>query len=403
MTSRSAVSTIIGYFYQFDLSILSILELENDEDVVDLECIEDVDICSADETTAIQCKYYEKSEYNHSVIKPAIVYMLDHYGSSGASDTSKINYVLKGYFRSGQEKFPDQLDLVFLKEHFLSWTENGKMRQKHSELGLSDDDLKEFLSKLTIDVNAPRMEDQLNDVMKKFAEIFECTPFSAEYYYYVSALGVIKELSTSHDASRRRISKKDFLRRIDTSKVLFDEWFVRQKGRAKYFNNLRNEYFSSLNLSYSERLFVIHIDSTVYSRSELKDVLNEIFRKYSKISKRSLQNFSPSVLILGLDEGELVAVKQDLHNEGVSFVDGYDFKGAVFDPNSFLRDAKFEIGPVLRFFNSLDDAIKAFETTKVSRKVFEFFVESPVVDLADSSVGKVEIQLPDFREIKHII
>ena len=76
MTDRSAVDTIRGYFYQFDLSILSILRLKSPEDSVEIECTEDVDIRTATDVTATQCKYYAKTEYNHSVIKDAVKHMV---------------------------------------------------------------------------------------------------------------------------------------------------------------------------------------------------------------------------------------------------------------------------------------------------------------------------------------
>lgn len=81
MADRNAVSTILGYFYQFDRSILTLLSLTSYDDCVAIECIEDVDVYTATEVTAVQCKYYEKSEYNHSIIKPAIMFMLAHFRS----------------------------------------------------------------------------------------------------------------------------------------------------------------------------------------------------------------------------------------------------------------------------------------------------------------------------------
>ena len=76
---RSAVDTLTGYFYQFDQSILEILNLSSLEDSVAIECIEDIDVKTATELSAIQCKYYSKSEYNHSVIKKAVMHMLNHF------------------------------------------------------------------------------------------------------------------------------------------------------------------------------------------------------------------------------------------------------------------------------------------------------------------------------------
>jgi hypothetical protein len=64
MSNRSADSTIKGYFYQFDFTILQILNA-SDNDEITVEGIEDVDISNINETIAIQCKYYESTEYNH--------------------------------------------------------------------------------------------------------------------------------------------------------------------------------------------------------------------------------------------------------------------------------------------------------------------------------------------------
>ncbi len=54
-----ALDTLTGYFYQFDQSILEILNLSSLEDSVAIECIEDIDVKTATELSAIQCKYYQ--------------------------------------------------------------------------------------------------------------------------------------------------------------------------------------------------------------------------------------------------------------------------------------------------------------------------------------------------------
>ncbi|MBS6397607.1 MAG: hypothetical protein KH452_10745 [Clostridiales bacterium] len=76
MKDRSAVSTLKGYFYQFDFTILQLLKLEHMTDKIMVEGIEDVDVTSADNKIAIQCKYYEGTEYSHSVISEAVKYLL---------------------------------------------------------------------------------------------------------------------------------------------------------------------------------------------------------------------------------------------------------------------------------------------------------------------------------------
>ena len=47
MTDRSAIDTIVGYFYQFDKTILDILNSDNEQTIV-FEGIEDIDLISPD-------------------------------------------------------------------------------------------------------------------------------------------------------------------------------------------------------------------------------------------------------------------------------------------------------------------------------------------------------------------
>ena len=76
---RSAEKTIKGYYYQFDYSIIKVLELPDDNDTICIEGVEDVDITDESNVIFHQCKCYESSEYVHSKITPAIRQMICHY------------------------------------------------------------------------------------------------------------------------------------------------------------------------------------------------------------------------------------------------------------------------------------------------------------------------------------
>jgi hypothetical protein len=78
MTDRSATATIKGYFYQFDQTIVRLLEASKQASVT-VEGIEDIDLDGGDKSAFVQCKYYEGTEYNHSVIKDAVIHMLRHF------------------------------------------------------------------------------------------------------------------------------------------------------------------------------------------------------------------------------------------------------------------------------------------------------------------------------------
>ncbi len=120
MSNRSATDTIKGYFYQFDYSILKLLNLSNDTDEIVVEGIEDVDVSTASETIAVQCKYYSKTEYNHSVISKPIRLMLSHYKNIPSKQKLKIKYHLYGHYKSGHNKLTLPIDVAFLKDKFLN-------------------------------------------------------------------------------------------------------------------------------------------------------------------------------------------------------------------------------------------------------------------------------------------
>lgn len=404
MTDRSAVSTISGYFYQFDRSILSILGLTGANDSVAIECIEDIDVHTATETTAVQCKYYEKSEYNHSVIKPAIMFMLAHFKAGLTAGRPAIQYQLSGHFASGQEKLVLPFDIGFLKTNFLTTVSKEKTVKKHEELEVSDAELEDFLKLLSIDVNAAKFEDQFQAIIEKLVKQFSCSPFAAEYFYYNSALRVIKELAIEPDEALRVTTKAAFIKRIDTSSYLFDEWFITKLGAAKYYRGLRNEFFASgVNVSPADRLFIIHPAGDTYNRNAVKTLLKTISRKYSKLSKRDAKPFSPYVLLVGIDDSELAGLKQDLHNEDVRFVDGYDFKGAQFDAGSISRPATASAGPALRLFCDLAEARQTFLSFQRSREIYEFYRSEPVEDFGDAAISHIRFQIPKYEDIDKII
>lgn len=404
MTDRSAVDTIRGYFYQFDHSILRVLQLSDSGDSIAVECIEDVDICTATEMTAVQCKYYSGTEYNHSVIKPAVRYMLSHFRAIKDEGKQVVRYSLCGHFNAGQQKLTLPIDVAFLKQHFLTYSERKVERRHHDELGLSDADLAEFLSVLDVDINAASFENQFAQVIRELQTAYGCTPFTAEYFYYNNALALMRELSIQPLPANRTITKRAFLERSDTSSVLFNEWFVRKKGEKAHFAALRKEYFTGLNLSPFERFFLVEVDPTTLVRSDLKDVLHLLSKKWSKTTKRDgKSSFCPYVYVHGLPADELVGLKKELATEGFGFIDGYDFHGADFNVKSIAKPATHDNGIKLKVLNSIVDLEATLGAVTKTREVYQFHLGKSYFESANKAVKHVQIQLQKFTDIKAII
>jgi len=315
MVDRSAVNTIRGYFYQFDYSIIKILELENATDSIVIEGIEDIDVSSASEETAIQCKYYEHTEYNHSVIAPAIRLMIAHFKKVVEGNAVPINYRLYGYYKSGQSKLDLPIGVDFLKNNFLSYTEKKIPHKVHEELGLTDTNLKDFLEKLTIDINAHSLDSQESQLIELLSKEFSCSKSDAAVFYYCNALAKIRSIAIEKDDAKRKITKSEFVKSINVKQLLFNEWYIALKGKQKWLSQLKAQYFSTLNASPFERFFLIEVPHADYSRSSLKELIHILHRKWAKISKRESQPFCPYLYIHGINEIELVELKKELASE----------------------------------------------------------------------------------------
>lgn len=403
MTDRSAVNTIRGYFYQFDLTILSILQLQSLDHVIEIECVEDIDIHKADEVTATQCKYYAKTEYNHSVIKDAIKHMLTHFKDTLDGIKPKVSYSIYGHYDSGHEKLDTVIDVNFLKKNFLTYTRKDIKYHHHEELNLTDVDLEEFLKRLTIDINAVHFDVQFQNIINSLQSHFKTTPFTAEYFLYNNALSIVRSLSIQELKHNRSISKKDFLERINTASILFDEWFVEKKGKLAHLTALRKQYFTEFNISPFERFFLIEIDHCSYLRYELKNILFEISRKWSKLSKREPNPFCPYVYIHGLSNEELLSLKIELASEGFKIIDGHDFNGAQFNIQSMISSATYGNGIKLKIINTIENLEQVIEHINRTRIIYQFYMNSYYLDYNNPSVQHVKIQLKQLSDINSII
>lgn len=410
MADRAAIDTIRGFLYQFDYTIVSLLKLTRGVDSLHVEDVEDVDIKTATETTAVQCKYYEKTEYNHSVIAEPIRLMLNHFKEVKAGNQTELNYKLRGFYKAGQSKLTLPLTLQYLKDNFLTYTRTertGNISTKvkhihHDELGLDNSDLTKFITLLDIDINAKEFEQQYKEIIQLLRAEFKCSEFAAENFYYNSSLRVIRELSKDSNLANRIISKEEFLRRINNSKILYNEWFLEKKGEKLHFSNLRKEYFGDINILHKERFFLLDLRKGIYSRSETKDIINFIIKKYSKIINQP-NPFCPYVYLHGISDAELIEIKNDLISEGIIICDGFDFEGSSFNPFSILIKPNISHQIKIKFLNN----IKYLNQTllQVGRKgeIYQFYQSDVFFDYNNPSIKEVKIQVNEIVNIKNIL
>jgi hypothetical protein len=405
MTDRTATDTIKGYFYQFDLSILKLLELDDENHQITVEGIEDIDINNASIETAVQCKYHSKTEYNHSVIAKPIRLMLNHFKEVLNGKEKKVKYNYYGHFKSGQSKLTLPITLDFLKTNLLTYTKT-KIKYKHfDELKLSDKELLAFIKQLEININAKSYEDQLLQIHKllKKQNEFNSDDFEAENYFYNNALKIISYLAIKEKKSDRTISKKKFLQEINSKNILFHKWFLEYKGKKKLLADLRKEYFTSYNISPFERFFLFEV-KTNYSMSDLKSVINLISKKWS--DSKSVKNpdtFCPYIYINGLKKSDLISLKTELYKEGYKFNDGFNFSGSPFNLNFIKEKATFHNKITIKIINELSFIELLLNEISKTKEIYQFFYKKPFFTTATKSVSVINIQIEELNDIKNII
>ena len=226
--SRSAEATIAGYLYQFDKSIIEILNLNDDESLT-VEGIEDIDIESETELSkSIQVKYYEESEYSNSKISEAIRYLFLNYVDYLNGKNAKRNYYIYGHYKSGTEalvvnenhiiqEIEGEKPIDIVKKNFLTYTPKDKDPEKYYEKELIEYENEsgeiekrairdeEFISLLKININAKSINDQYEELLMLLEEKVEnCNSRNdAEEFYYNNALKVIFKLSQEKHENAR--------------------------------------------------------------------------------------------------------------------------------------------------------------------------------------------------------
>lgn len=397
--SRDAIDTLRGYYYQFDYFILKLLTATCDDDVVTLEGIEDIDIQTATETTAVQCKYYAGTKYNHSVIAQPIRFMLKGFvNHSGAP----LKYQLYGYYTSGIDKLTLPLTLAFVKEHFLTYSSDGITHYFYVDESINDSQILDFISNLNIDIKAKSYEQQENEIRNAITKTFNITHNVdvLQEQYYNKALGIVRRLCIEKDVDKRKISKREFINQLNKNvSDTFDAWYLRKKGRERYCKLLRSNYFSVHNLSPSKRFFLI--DVTESNPSAIIDVMKVIKQKYSKFGQRVVRPFCPFIYLHGVSDDNKKIVFNTLKEDGLIIKDGYEFKVSDFDAQSLASDIRIDQRVDIKYIHSLDEMNQVLALIKKSKQVFQFYIDQPYYYSGDGS--DIKICITGINDIKSII
>ncbi|WP_261144689.1 DUF4297 family anti-phage-associated protein [Streptococcus mitis] len=418
---RSATNTIKGYFYQFDKSILEILEQSNETNIVTIEGVEDIDIENSDEIQFVQCKYYEETEFNNSIIKEPIQLMFRHYLKNRTEAQSKnFTYKLYGFYNKGHEKLRE-LTTENLRTYFLDFSKyevtdelgnlNYQIKNKEKEIkfeeALQTDDIEDFNKRLFVNIKADSYENQIEKIKSKIQN--DLSDYSEEdiELIYFNALKIIKDLACEHNIEKRQISKKEFWDRIKTKNYYFERWMSELLEWEDYKKIIHKKYFPRVsNLSPAHRFFLL--DCQGENMNDVKNVISKISTRYS----RFVHQFSPFVYLYNTSNADFMTeLKAKLYEEGCYFKDGFPFKNSEFRFQEMLiKPDKYNKISLRILEDSIDLSIVLLRLVEVERdnqlpinlyifnKSNQFNLEIDTLDKREHSEIKIR-QILDILDI----
>ncbi|VTU45485.1 hypothetical protein SRS16P2_00171 (plasmid) [Variovorax sp. SRS16] len=383
MKDRSATATIKGYFYQFDQTIVRLLEASKQASVT-VEGIEDIDLDDGDQSAFVQCKYYEGTEYNHSVIKDSVIHMLRHYHKAGCPSRQTFRYRLFGHYKGGQHKLTLPLTAAFLKENLLTYTHEKIEHKVHEELSITPAQLADFQALLDIDPNALSYEDQQKKITRLLiAEIQGCSAADVEIFYYPNAINVIQALAVEADETKRKIARSGFLTAVNRKEIIFSLWLQQKFGNDYYAKLIRRKFFKSPTpkMQKASRIFVIDItgEYELHKATTMLVKIGEFFSHKEHGRTPQQDRFCPYVLLRGVAPRDLIELKANLLKQGVKFSDGYPFHGADFSAATLVADSTKENLYRVKFIPSPDELAKtASAITGSVVAIYDLFKVAPL-------------------------
>lgn len=331
MADRSAHSTILGYLYQFDKTIIELISLTKNSDRLVIEGIEDIDVSAAGTTKAIQCKYYAAQTYYPSTLREPISSMLEHFMQAGGK--AKFTYHLYLHFGDFRA-MPASFSLTDLKG-ILTYTPKGKTTIKvFDDLGATDQNLNDFLGCMSIE-RATNFDAQHTQVLDLLKSELNCDKFDAEAFFYNNSLRYVFDKAIKPTVADRTATKKDFLKTINSKEFIFSRWLLEFKGREEFLKLMRRQ-LSERKCLLSQKSKGILLsrallsDTTYTFRKFCQDIIAAYYNKgYHRIDAM------PWTFVLDVSIDDVKKFKRDLLDAGVFFTDGYEHVN--FTPTMFNR------------------------------------------------------------------
>lgn len=393
--SRSADYTIQGFLYQFNKSIIELLNSSVDEEVMLEGIIEDIDIRGQSAIRAIQCKYHEaQDKYTLSKIYKPILQMMESYIKY---PNSQIKYIIYAYFpneSNGTE---------------ISLTE----KQLSSILDSTDKEYSSLIEKIKGNINLLEFSKQLNVI---FGDSFDglVTNVKAElikngfiesdieFLTYPNAINEIAKRSIKHDPEERKICKVDFVSTLkDIKKIAVTKWTLSLKTKAQILLAKRKQLKPGLNINTRQRIFVFSPKSIDDFNDQIVIFINEYLQKYHY----KPAHIKTPLFCFDLDNITVIEMQGRLYRKGI--IANIGSIGGCFDDSYFLKEpmiSRSKSGNITREFDlrlASWDCVKKIMSKFSADDIF-FIGDTDLTEVAFEDVNAEYLSGTSMQEIKYL-
>jgi hypothetical protein len=374
---------IKGFNFQYDYTLLQILEQTDATNIVEIEQFEDY----SDTNYIVQVKYKEKTSFSNSSIKRPICQLLEIFKED------KRHPVLYCYFNNvGEEE--RKLSLEDLNSII------GNCRVKNRQYVFTEDLKKDFIAKFTLIFTA-KYQDQFEALIEKIKSEFNCGEDEALVYYSQMYKYIERKVidNPPENKANRVCFKEELLEIVQSArKVVFYSSYSEIMGKQRYYNFIYRKFFREVNRNYHERFFIIEL-SDQYSLDELKKIAiklkDRFFTKRIVRSRTTITSPAPYILFHGVRSEDLRDLKVELQAEGYSFRDGFSFENAEYFLGNLIEECNPQNNIEIKFINKIDYLPEILNAINRVKKVYSFYTN----EKKNNHIDSINISLDEINDI----
>lgn len=343
---RTATATIEGFNYQYNKSILEILNAKKGTKVMLEGLIEDIDVVDDGEIiTAIQCKYYEsqKKITPSSIAKAVFDMLVTHIEKPNVNfklymhidgeleekevsfDVEFLNEILKTSDKNNIKKyfpniykFPEEISVLFNKRKLeVKDVEKIKGYIKENEDTILLFNKQDFINKFTL-ISALKNSDLKNEIIDIIVDAGNDLT-EVENIIYPNFFQKVAEISSYDNPEKRNIIAQEFRQEIyNTKDLVYTRWLAKLYDKEKYKKTLKKRLSNRLKNNSGFR--VIIIDASNYDEIKMAVFIKEYINKFCQKPKL---NYMPLFMIRDDSEKKFLALQTVLYSSyGISVETG---------------------------------------------------------------------------------